>query len=59
MFESCLCFNIAQKTNKISLLDRQSNVEQRGAGKSKRALRKTKGHSALLFWAGENAVLVF
>ena len=46
MFESCLCFNIAQKTNKISLLDRQSNVEtkgrwkeQEGATKNKRAQR--------------------
>ena len=61
-FELCLYFNIAQKTSKISLLDRKSTVEtkghwkkQEGTMKNKRALVKTKRHSAFLFWVGENA----
>ena len=32
---------------------------QKDAGKGKRALRKTKGQSALLFWPGENAETYF
>ena len=33
-------------------------MKQRGAGKNKRALAKTKGRSTLLFWAGENTAAV-
>ena len=38
---------------------RGTGKKQEGAKKNKRVLAKTKGCSALLFWAGENAGVCF
>ena len=50
------CFKIAQKKfAKLILWTENQLMKQRRAGKNKRVLHKTKGCSALMFWAGEIA----